>query len=60
MEVTNQNEEKSFDVKDSDCTKEFLNLINACRLTFLSANSAGGKGGVAGWYWRIDPNAGKC
>ncbi|KAM7185999.1 hypothetical protein V8F33_012062 [Rhypophila sp. PSN 637] len=54
MWVRNQNPTTGFDLGDTDCTKEFNNIMHACFYGF------GGHNDVAGWYFRIDPNEGTC
>ncbi|PVH96345.1 hypothetical protein DM02DRAFT_659316 [Periconia macrospinosa] len=53
MDVQNQNGAQAFDLLDTDCTKEFADIINYC-------GQVGGWSKVEGWYFRIDPNEGGC
>lgn len=49
MEVKNLHKTKSFDLKDSDCRKEFDNLTYKCTSVWIGF---GGRGDKSGWYFR--------
>ncbi|PVH87869.1 hypothetical protein DL98DRAFT_581103 [Cadophora sp. DSE1049] len=52
LAVKNLNQNAGFNLDDADCFKEFGILIALC--------NRGGTGTVAGWFFRVDPNAGAC
>ncbi|KAH7310780.1 hypothetical protein B0I35DRAFT_482063 [Stachybotrys elegans] len=61
MEVQNLNTQRAFDLRDSDCTKEFHNIANECNeYLFEYPHNQGGYATVAGWWFKIDPNSGRC
>ena len=52
MMVKNRNTQQGFDLKDSDCSKEFASICDACTMPFpLWALSQGGRKNNAGWYF---------